>query len=744
MNIPFRSVRRSQNRNTYTDRPWQGHHRWLRVSFLLTLFVACSGLSHANDFFFGKNVNGAARDQLRANYGGSFYRVSVKPANSSNWSEVFVYQNRNPRQNFRDTSNGNHWASFDMSGSFDVRVETVVGNIDNGFKVKPSSDRVNATRRSAKRIEFRLSKPGQYWVDVPNKDRDPLFIFANPREAAAPSGSNVVRINPGANYRRIFADAKARPDNQKVTLYFNPGVHQVGDTKEVLKDRNFEIYLPYGSAFVGTIEEDNMVDFTLRGRGIYDGGGPWTRWNAGGGSYAKPKNIDNPGSVHRNITSIRGGANAKMSGLVMISTRGFMVRCFANDSRYQNLKIMGWYANTDGFSIFRNSEVRDSFMKVNDDGFSVASGKVLNCVIWHGYNVHPIVTRTFSGNQTIENVLIKDIDIIKVEPGDGAVFAFRGNLENSRYQNFTFENINIETDVNRFFDLAPSREYWPDGSLEPQNSSKQPTILRSFVFKNLNYTGTARRDSRWRCGNRGEISNITFENCRANGNLLKNINSFSAANGFKALYGYGRIRDIRFKYSGRTFVNRNPSNDIGGFLIRTGSAGGGDIPFFAIDGEYPSTVYSVRGTPLPASGSIPSGYTTLQNLNSGQCLDLPFGSSKRGTSIKQWTCNNSENRQVRFERRGSSEFYNIRLRGSGQCIDIKNGGTTDGTDIQQWSCSGSINRSFKVVPKGNGYFTLEAELSGACMEVEDFSKERGANIRMWRCTARNNQRFRFR
>ncbi len=574
----------------------RGTSGWLAYAVIIWLAMQLVVTAQNFDFLFlGKNVPPSAASEIQNIYGGAQYAVTAKPAGETNRYPIFVYKNNNSRgPNFFKTTDDNQWVSFDLSGAFEIEVAMLDSNIPNGFVVKPRHDNISAARVSANTIRFTISQPGQYWVDIPGQDQHPLFLFANPAETGAPvlGAANVVEVDPGDNYTEIMSAAKALPTTQSRTLYFKPGVHYFGDATNVMKKRNFNLYIPYGAVLVGSFQDTDLTDVKFFGRGIIDGGAPHVTWPATTLGFPQPKNIADPIAEHRNITDFKGtGDRVTMDGLTILSSRGFLVNCFSRNSYYNNLKLMGWSYNTDGVGVFRGALLENSFLKVTDDCIKLGGGTARNCVIWHGHNAHVFVTRIFSITNA-SNSFVRDCDVLKKEVSfGGSIFAYRGELGGGNFFDYTFENIRIDTDVDRFIDFSPSSESYPSGTagsnLEPEASTIPRTNLFNFTFKNITWNGKADRGSLFSCGFKGSIYNITFDNVVANGVALDSLSDFNAANGFVSFAGYGDIRDIKFINNGVTTTNVFPANEFGGNRINTGV---GFLPAFSFDTPLPQPV----------------------------------------------------------------------------------------------------------------------------------------------------------
>lgn len=589
------------------------HNKWVFRTFFVILItsihlpklaatpdifnpLSSSGMCAADKRpFIGDGLSDSQRKVIESIYGGADYKVWIRAEGSNedeDWRSIFVYRTDNARgENWFQTTSSNQWASFDMEDD-DTRMEVRVG-LTNGKKVegvvevKPRKNAPNVKSMDCGDVFVVMDRPGQFWIKVPGMEKHPLFLFVNPREKDVPdvSDDGVVVVDVDSNYREVFEDAKKKPGCELVVLRFTPGVHFVGSAKEVFKKENFTIYLPYGSVLVGTFVDTDLTNVTIRGRGIIDGGNGKMKWPANPTGYCKPKNVDEPAKNHENVTDFTGkGKRVIIKGITMLSTRGFLLRCFSENSEYSNLKLMGWSYNTDGVGLYRNATCTNSFFKVNDDCFKLGSGTVRKCVIWQLHNAHVWTARIWSKSE-MKDVNVLDCDIIRREQGNGgSIFAIRGHLGGGEYHKFRFEDIRIDSDVDRFIDFAPTREYYPDKPLEAQEESLSRTVLHKFLFKKIVWNGRAKRPSWFRCGLKSTVHHITFEDCVVNGEALTSIRDLNKENGFHSFTGYGDIRDVCFIANGKETMHASPSDELGGWQVKTEN---GTIPVFTIDGKLP-------------------------------------------------------------------------------------------------------------------------------------------------------------
>ena len=582
----------------------------------------------------------APADDIDA-YRSGHYRVAVGSG------ETFTHQIRDPKPSGDGPNvDANHWASFDVEAPVTVTVRSLQSPVRGEVRVRPTHDGVSAEIVNDSTVRLTIEHPGQYWVEIPGLEKEPLFLFANPPPTTPPVTDRTIPLLPGDDYRSAVADLRRIPVQQSVTLKFAPGVHCVGrQDADALRD-NVVIDVADGAVVVGSFMCGGLSNVTFRGRGVIDGGHPRTPWRDHAGQFEKPGNIDDPGSSHENVIQVRGGGeHCRFEDITIASCRGFMIDCFATDSVVDNVKGFGWFANTDAVGLFRGATVRNSFFKPNDDCVKMGSGRLQNCVIWSQSNAHVFVSRIF-GRGGIGDVLIRDVDIIRREINGRpeGVFSMRGNPGGGVYGNVRFEDIRIETDVERLFDLEPTRESPP---FDDDKSSKDPggelSRMVGWRFRNIDFRGRAAAPSRWSAGYRGQFVNTLLDQVTVNGTPVTGFRDLSGANGVGGFEAIGRIERTRFQYGDSVTVA--DSSDFPLVLVTRHGA----VPYGGVDVHRPATVvprtwfratdgrrvapedWTVVTGRQPGDvgamvdGDLSTRWTTRQTRRPGQTIEVDFG-----------------------------------------------------------------------------------------------------------------------
>ena len=580
-------------------------------------------------------------NKIQQIYGNSLYTIKTRSPTQKEWQEQFVYRWNNPRgPKWYQTTSSNHFVQLflpptleevegdckeDRKGKGGLLVWIGVGgrSIKGGdVVIRPGGrkgislcdgDEKGKEKGKGGEVVLRVWERSQWWIDIKGMGEDPLLLFVNFDERLDGFVDRVrkevwggklmtrgvwrVDVEIWMDYQKVFERVKMGLGEEDclVLVVFKKGVHFVGRVVEGMRKRDLIVYLERGSVVVGGVVDSDWKRVVIGGWGVIDGGGGhlkeyWPRDEKEQRvRFDKPGNVEGGWESHDNVLEIRGkGQQVRVEGIVLLSVRGFLIDCFMNDSVYDNVKCMGWSYNSDGVSVYRNAVVRNSFFKVNDDCIKLGSGLVENCVIWHQHNAHVFVARVWS-KARLDNVVVKNIDIVKVEQGNGgSVFAIRGK-PGASFSNWRFENIRIESNVDRLMDFAPTREYFPDKPLQTQESQDR-TVLENFVFKNIRWNGRSKRCSWFRCGMKGEIRDVVFEDFVANGNPLTSIEDLSEANGFsKGFTGFGNIHDISFVVDGKEVrKHKSVSDELGAWRTTTDC---GEVRAFCIDSKLPDASF---------------------------------------------------------------------------------------------------------------------------------------------------------
>ena len=116
----------------------------------------------------------------------------------------------------------------------------------------------------------------------------------------------------------------------------------------------------------------------------------------------------------------------------------------------------------------------------------------------------------------------------------------------------------------------------------------------------------------------------------------------------------------------------------------------------------------------------------IDNVRSGLCLDVPFGSHDSGVQVQQYPCNTGANQKwiyIPDNFNATPSYFTIVNDESGKCLDVRDASTVTGGIIQQFSCHGGTNQRwhFKPAIAGQGTGQIQNDGSRMCLDVPNAS-----------------------
>ena len=137
----------------------------------------------------------------------------------------------------------------------------------------------------------------------------------------------------------------------------------------------------------------------------------------------------------------------------------------------------------------------------------------------------------------------------------------------------------------------------------------------------------------------------------------------------------------------------------------------------------------------------------IQNVNSGQFLEIKDGKAEAGANVQQWGADTSKpapHNVWRFEEVNWGYYYVYSGVGDGklllQCDNAKDGSNIYINDFQK-----SSNQYFKFVDNEDGTYTIVTRSSKdlSCVEVINADKTAGANVQQWTWNDNNCQKWKL-
>lgn len=484
-----------------------------------------------------------------------FYSFRVRTVGSTEWLEPFAFITRGKDgtdshyyDQLKDWSNT--YINFEMSNGVPVEIEiSKVGGAPITHAVPHPAHKVNSCTVSDGKAYVVIDDPALFAVDIdgqmdeqdtsritPDGWGDDAFysgppihtltVFANPFLQDKPSTNdpNVFRVEPGV----VPADTGAWG-----TLYFLPGVHDIGKDFRVHENKNY--YIPGNAIVYGTFNNnkdssdgENILIFghgTLSGERIPhpDDDTP----PAPDSDDRKYKPIDIVGAKDTTVEGITI-ADSAMHSLMLVN--GYQPDR-PTDIRW--VKIFTWRGNGDGINPFGNGLIEDCFIRTADDCTYVNGRGIRRCVFWTDVNGSAFTMSPIGGIAN-PDLVVEDCDIIynrSLFPKGligGRVFNMRGAGSGEGGSNVTFRNIRVTDSrpTRSCFAIQTASSYVDDPNYGQVRGDGDIVGIR---FENISIAAPSilgYPETLW--GNTNSlIRDCTFENVTMAGVPFTSINDFN-------------------------------------------------------------------------------------------------------------------------------------------------------------------------------------------------------------------------
>jgi hypothetical protein len=441
----------------------------------------------------------------------------------------------------------NTYINFEMSGTVEVEISRAGG--------RPIRKAAAHPRRKARACVVRngkayvtIDKPCLIAVDIDGqmddqdtgRTRNGLYkgaairtvtLFANP----------CIKDRPGIGDRGVRAvrpGEKAPSEGDWKTLYFLPGVHDIGIAFPVHANRSY--YIPGDAIVYGTL--NNHGDF---------GDGHHIRvfgyGTLSGARIVSPKLLTSDRKKWRlhDPIYIAGAENTTVEGVTLADSAFHSIMLV---SRYKPesptdirwVKIFTWRANGDGINPFGNGLVEDCFLRTQDDSTYVNGRGIRRVVYWNDYNGSTFVLSSLPNRK----VIVEDCDVIYARAGwhrwsGGRLFNMRGEGSGQCGEGVIFRNIRVE-------DPRPTLQHFMIAmqGLEPYSSplerKRGPGNLTGVLFQNIEIAAPSilgEPDILWGAP-KAQIVGLTFDNVLIAGKKITDLDHFKHDE---------HVKDIRFK-----------------------------------------------------------------------------------------------------------------------------------------------------------------------------------------------------
>lgn len=482
------------------------------------------------------------------------YTLRVRSAGASGpWQSAFAWETacpavaKNTDAYFDSLAGWTHtYVNFETTGAVDVEIASVNGQPIRTAAVHPQRKASACSVKDGK-VFVRLDQPCLVAVDIDGQMdaqdtgkgyKGPpihtLSIFANPPLAGKPNPGDpgVLTVKPGE---------RPPSDGPWTTLYFLPGVHDIGIGFPVRANRGY--YIPGDAMVHGTFSSRTWGE-SKRSRIFGHGTLSGARLKHPG--YVQPAIPEKEHANYRPI-NLHGTSDTRVEGITIADSAFHSLMLIhpyepAHPNEVRWTKIFTWRANGDGINPFGNTLVEDCFIRTQDDSLYVNGLGIRRTVLWNDANGSSFVLSAMpqlAGRQLV----VEDCDVIYARASwhrwsGGRVFNMRGEGEGAAGAGVIFRNIRVEdprpTLQQFFLCMTVPPPYSKDGD------KRGPGDLAGLRFENISIAAPSvlgepqllwgQPDAR--------IRDLTFENLTVGGRPVRDAaffktNEFVHALGFR-------------------------------------------------------------------------------------------------------------------------------------------------------------------------------------------------------------------
>jgi hypothetical protein len=380
------------------------------------------------------------------------------------------------------------------------------------------------------------------------------------------------------------------------TLYFLPGIHNIGIGFPIHADRSY--YIPGDALVCGSFYNDKVWsdghDIRIFGHGTLS----QTGWPNPTRAGIDPTNHN----MYRPI-DIAGAMRSRVEGITIADPCNHSVMMAAGNDPAEFtssswVKVFGWRANGDGINPFGNGRIEHCFLRTQDDGCYVNGVGISDTVFWNDANGSAFVLSSLP-QLTNRTLLVRDCDVIYARAkwiywGGGRVFNMRGEGSGNCGAGVVFSNINIE-------DPRPTMQSFFGCMTVPApygSDSRGAGDWSGTVFRNVRIATTNRNsepEMLWGAPG-AQIHDLTFDNLTVGGIEIRSNIFLTNSNVYNLCFTNSSLTrlclsEARMENDRITFSVTNP----GGYVGLSGSNG---ASIFAVTNN---GRYIVQATSNPAA-----------------------------------------------------------------------------------------------------------------------------------------------
>ena len=466
------------------------------------------------------------------------FTLSVRPlGGDAPWRSAFAFikrckQGQRGKNAYFPHLNGwsNTYINFEMAAPVEVEIARVNGAPIARAKAHPQHKAKTCELRNGKAYVV-LERPCQIAVDIDGQmdEQDTgkgyggppihmVTIFANPVIADRPKLDD-----PGVH---AVAPGQTPPsEGPWKTLYFLPGVHEIGVAFPVHANRRY--YMPGDAIVYGTLSNHDQWkdghDIRIFGYGTLSGA------RVAHPDYVSPA----PAKAHRHSPiHIIGAHNSTIEGITIADSAYhsvIMPTSFEADrpTVMRWLKILTWRANGDGINPFDNGLVEDCFIRTQDDATYASGRGIRRVTYWNDYNGSTFVLSRLPNTPLV----VEDCGVICARAGwegwsGGRLFNMRGEGGGDCGAGVVFRNIRVS-------DPRPTLQHFMIAmqGLKPYLSPdirRRPGHLAGLRFQNIEIAAPSvlgEPDVLWGAPN-AHIKDLVFENVSIGGKAIDSLEHF--------------------------------------------------------------------------------------------------------------------------------------------------------------------------------------------------------------------------